>query len=149
MAIFSRNPMYSVLYIIVTLLSIAGHFLLLNAQFLAIVQFIVYTGAVMVLFLTVVMLLNLNEAIEPQKSTLVRMSGILVAGFFLILLIANISGADKMVTNVTTGSNIGMVKNLGKTLFKDYLLPFEVASVLFLSAMVGAVLLARKDTPKI
>ena len=76
MVVFSKNPIHSVLYLVITFFSIAGHYLLLNAQFLAVVHIVVYAGAIMVLFLYVLMLLNLNVSAEPVKKTWVKIAGV-------------------------------------------------------------------------
>src|ERR1700730_1324563 len=87
--VISKNPVFSVLWLIVTFFSISGHYILLNAQFLAVVNIIVYAGAIMVLFLFVIMLMNLNADVEPQKSRLVQLAGVLSGGaLFLVILAA-------------------------------------------------------------
>jgi len=147
MVVFSRNPVHSVLYLIVTFFAITGHYALLNAQFLAIVNFIVYAGAVMVLFLFVVMLLNLNAAIEPHKSTLLKFAAVFSGGLLLVVLAASVRGMESYKPDLAHfDPTIGEVKKLGKVLYTDYWLPFEISSILFLSAMVGAVLLGKKET---
>src|SRR3954464_2599854 len=83
MVVTSRNPVYSVLWLIVVFFAISGHYILLNAQFLAIVNLIVYAGAIMVLFLFVIMLMNLNSSTEPQKNSLIKLAGV-VAGCLLL-----------------------------------------------------------------
>src|SRR5215831_7230038 len=80
MVITSRNPVYSVLWLILTFFAISGHYILLNAQFLAIVNLIVYAGAIMVLFLFVIMLMNLNKTREPQKNKWLKMAGVIGGG---------------------------------------------------------------------
>jgi NADH-quinone oxidoreductase subunit J len=147
LVVFSRNAVYSVLYLIITLFSIAGHYVLLNAQFLAAVHVIVYAGAIMVLFLYVIMLLNLNEAVEPQKGTLQKIAATISAGTLLILLIGALKGTDAVVGELTP-SEMGYVKNLGQVLFTDYLLPFEITSILLLAAMIGAVMLGKPEKQK-
>jgi NADH-quinone oxidoreductase subunit J len=143
MMVFSKNPVHSVLYLIATFFSIAAHFIILNADFLAIVQIIVYTGAIMVLFLYVIMLLNLNSESEVSKSTIVKVAAALSAGLLFLVMVASFKESVALpVSEVVPG--LGSVKNLGKVLFSEYLLPFEATSVLFLSAMAGAVLLAKK-----
>jgi len=143
MMVFSKNPVHSVLYLIATFFSIAAHFIILNADFLAIVQIIVYTGAIMVLFLYVIMLLNLNKESEVSKPTLVRVAAAVSGGLLFLVMIASFKeSVDLQIIDVPDG--LGSVKNLGKVLFSEYLLPFEATSVLFLSAMAGAVLLAKK-----
>jgi len=145
LVIFTKNPVYSVLYLIATFFTFTIHYVLLNAQFLAIVNFIVYMGAILVLFLYVLMLLNLNKESEPMKSNLLKVAGV-IAGLCLLLTLA---GSLKLVhvsdPVLLKNPDIGLVKNLGKVLFRDFLLPFEVSSILLLAAMVGAVLLAKKD----
>lgn len=145
MMVFSKNPVHSVLYLVVTFFSIAGHYFLLNAQFLGVVHIIVYAGAIMVLFLYVIMMLNLNKEVEPIKSNIQKFIGVVSAGLLSLVLIATIKTTE--VNNSTSGisSEIGLVNNLGKTLFNEYLLPFELASILLLAAMVGAVFLSKKE----
>jgi NADH-quinone oxidoreductase subunit J len=146
MVVFARNPVHSVLYLIVTFFAITGHYALLNAQFLAIVNFIVYAGAIMVLFLFVVMLLNLNEAIEPHKSTIVKAAAVISGGLLLLVLAASMRGMENYQADMSHyDPHIGEVKNLGKVLYSQFLLPFEISAVLFLSAMVGAVMLGKKQ----
>lgn len=141
--ILSRNPVSSVLFLIATFFAVSGHYILMNAQFLAIVNIIVYAGAIMVLFLFVIMLMNLNADTEPQKNRLVQLAGVISGGIlFLVILAALKSSANNMLEQTST--DIGLIKNLGKTLFTKFVLPFEIASVLFLSAMIGAVVLGKK-----
>lgn len=148
MTIFTKNPVHSVLYLVITFFTLTIHYILLNAQFLAVVNFIVYMGAIMVLFLFVLMLLNLNKESEPMKSNLVKIIGA-IAGMCLI---ATLLGAFRVLEPsnemVAAHADIGLVKNLGKVLFNEFLLPFELSSVLLLTAMVGTVLLAKKDVKK-
>ncbi|MCC6447989.1 MAG: NADH-quinone oxidoreductase subunit J, partial [Chitinophagaceae bacterium] len=122
----------------------------MNAQFLAIVNIIVYAGAIMVLFLFVVMLMNLNADTEPQKNTLLQLAAVVSGGILLLVLIASfkslISGVETKQIDLAHGTNVGLIKELGTLLFTKYVFPFEVASVLFLSAMVGAVVLGKKDS---
>jgi NADH-quinone oxidoreductase subunit J len=141
----ARNPVNSVIALIVCFLSIAGHYILLNAQFLAMVQVIVYTGAIMVLFLFVIMLLNLNTSTEPQKSLLTRIAAVVSGGVFLLTLLAATRQGVEIAAANPADASVGLVGHVGKALFKDFLLPFEVSSVLFLSAMVGALMLGKKE----
>jgi NADH-quinone oxidoreductase subunit J len=145
MVVFSKNPVYSVLYLIITFFCIAGHYILLNAQFLAAVHVIVYAGAIMVLFLYVIMLLNLNEEAEPHKSTVLKITATICAGSLMIVLIGSLKGTEQMIQQQTADPTIGLVKNLGKVMFTDFLLPFEITSVLLLAAMVGAVMLGKRE----
>jgi NADH-quinone oxidoreductase subunit J len=144
MVVFSKNPVYSVLYLIITFFAIAGHYILLNAQFLAAVHVIVYAGAIMVLFLYVIMLLNLNTETEPHKSNFLKVAATVCAGLLLIVMVGSLKGSELLAKQAPT-SDVGLVKNLGKVLFQDFLLPFEIASVLLLAAMVGAVMLGKSE----
>lgn len=144
MVVFAKNPIHSVLYLIMTFFTFTVHYVLLNAQFLAVVNFIVYMGAIMVLFLFVLMLLNLNKESEPMKSNLIKFIAVIAGGCFVVTLV----GSMKSVTTSTLvlkDPSIGFVEALGKELFGPFMLPFELASILLLSAMVGAVLLTKKE----
>jgi NADH-quinone oxidoreductase subunit J len=146
MVVVSKNPVHSVLWLILVFFSISGHYILLNAQFLAIVNLIVYAGAIMVLFLFVIMLMNLNADTEPQKNKWLKMAGVIGGGTLLLVLVAALKDAD--LKNQLAGSGeggIGLIHNLGKVLFNEYVVPFEISSILFLSAMVGAVVIGKKD----
>lgn len=144
----ARSPVNSVIALIVCFLSIAGHYILLNAQFLAMVHVIVYTGAIMVLFLFVIMLLNLNRATEPRKALPTRIAAVISGGMLLLTLLAAVRhGLAVEPINPEFDPGVGLVRSVGRSLFNDFLLPFEVSSVLFLSAMVGAIMLARKEGP--
>jgi NADH-quinone oxidoreductase subunit J len=144
--VFSKNPVYSVLFLILTFFTLSGHYILLNAQFLAAVNIIVYAGAIMVLFLFVIMFLNLNKETEQHKSTLSKVAGVIAGGMLLVIMVAALKDAQLAGYNADTfDSQIGMVQNLGQVLFRNYLLPFELASILFLAAMVGAVMLGKRE----
>lgn len=146
MVITSKNPVHSVLWLILTFFAISGHYILLNAQFLAIVNIIVYAGAIMVLFLFVIMLMNLNQTTEPKKNRWVKLVGIIAGGCLLLVLVAALRETEIKLKNAEIVSgDIGLIKNLGKELFSTYVVPFEISSILFLSAMVGAVLIGKKD----
>ncbi len=145
MVVLSKNPIHSVLYLVLCFFTIAGHYVLLNAQFLAVVHVIVYSGAIMVLFLFVIMLLNLNKETEPHKSLWLKASAAVASGSLLVVMVASLKGASTIQSTNTFNPSIGLIENLGTTLFKDFLLPFEVSSVLLLAAMVGAVMLGKKS----
>jgi NADH-quinone oxidoreductase subunit J len=149
MVIFAKNPVHSVLYLIVTFFTFTIHYILLNAQFLAIVNFIVYMGAIMVLFLFVLMLLNLNEGSIGSKSNLLKMIGVIAGMCLIITLVGSAKILSASEPLVLQNQDLGLVKNLGKVLFSKFLLPFEVSSILLLSAMVGAVLLAKKEIKQV
>ena len=147
MVIFSKNPVYSVLWLIVTFFAISGHYILLNAQFLAIVNIIVYAGAIMVLFLFVIMLMNLNKETEPVKNRWLKLAGAAAGGCLLLVLVAALRNTElNGSTAMVGGGDIGLIKNLGRELFTTYVVPFEISSILFLSAMVGAVLIGKKES---
>ena len=99
----------------------------------------------MVLFLFTIMFLNLNAEIEPHKSVLLKGGAVASGGLLLLILVSSLKGAEGLPVNNAIDSQMGMVKNLGMVLYQDYLLPFELLSILFLSAMVGAVLLAKRE----
>ena len=147
MVLVSKNPVHSVLWLIAVFFAISGHYILLNAQFLAIVNLIVYAGAIMVLFLFVIMLMNLNAESEPRKHLRMKFAGVISGGCFLLVLISLVRQAPELTgkTVMMATGDIGLIKNLGKALFSDYVVPFEISSVLFLSAMVGAVVIGKKD----
>jgi NADH-quinone oxidoreductase subunit J len=141
---FSRNPVTSAMFLVLTIVSLAGLFVLLHAFFLAAVQVLVYAGAVMVLFLFVIMLLDLKE--EEQRK--IRRAGAIV-GFLTIaaiyaLFLRALSGG--IINAASPEPQLeGLTGSLGRALFTDYLLPFEVLSVLLLVAMVGVILLSKKE----
>ncbi len=147
MVLASKNPVHSVLWLIVVFFAISGHYILLNAQFLAIVNLIVYAGAIMVLFLFVIMLMNLNSSTEPQKNSLIKFAGVIAGGLLLFVMISAVRSAGEISRSQATMNEggIGLIENLGKVLFTEYVVPFEISSVLFLSAMVGAVVIGKKE----
>lgn len=140
---FSRNPVTSGMFLLLTILSMAGLFVLLHAFFLAVVQIIVYAGAVMVLFLFVIMLLDLKaEALRKIKFYGLFVGALSVGAIVVIFL--------KSLRTTAIGPNApasveGDVAELGKLLFTSYTLPFEVVSVLLLVAMIGVILLSKKN----
>ncbi|MCX6293689.1 MAG: NADH-quinone oxidoreductase subunit J [Sphingobacteriales bacterium] len=145
MMITSKNPVNSVLWLIVVFFAISGHYILLNAQFLAIVNIIVYAGAIMVLFLFVVMLMNLNAETEPIKNRRLQLIGVTSGGALMLIIVSAISKIDvEQLVQINAGDS-GLIKVLGMNLFKNYVLPFEISSVLFLSAMIGAVVIGKKE----
>jgi NADH-quinone oxidoreductase subunit J len=147
MVVINKNPVFSVLWLIVTFFTISGHYILLNAQFLAVVNIIVYAGAIMVLFLFVIMLMNLSKDTEPQKSKWLKLAGAVAGGCLLLILVAALRSTETRMAEVGTGS-IGLIQNLGQVLFTEYVVPFEIASILFLSAMVGAVVIGKREALK-
>jgi NADH-quinone oxidoreductase subunit J len=147
MVVASKSPVYSILFLILTFFAISGHYILLNAQFLAVVNVIVYAGAIMVLFLFVVMLMNLNAESEPhQKNKWLLYIGGISGGSVLLVIVAALKKtvATTQLVQMNNGE-VGLIKNLGIKLFTDYVFPFEISSVLFLSAMIGAVVISKKE----
>jgi NADH-quinone oxidoreductase subunit J len=140
---FTRNPVTSAMFLVLTIISMAGLFVLLNAFFLAAVQIMVYAGAVIVLFLFVIMLLDIHE-VEKRPvnyfSVAVGMLALLSIGGVLIKAIVT-SGVGDGLEAVTVGST----KKLGLSLFTDYVLPFEIMGVLLLVGMIGVILLSKKS----
>ena len=146
LTIYSRNPIHSAIYLVICFFSIAGHYLLFNAQFLAIVHVIVYSGAIMVLFLFTIMLMNLNREDEVHKPRITRLGAIVVFCLMSLVLIAIFMNSKPIVGEYdTSGNDFQSIKVLGKVLLNEYMVPFEFASVLLLVAMIGTVLLSKKE----
>ena len=145
MMLLSKNPVKSILWLIVVFFAISGHYVLLNAQFLAVVNIIVYAGAIMVLFLFVVMLMNLNAESEPAKNYRMQLIGVISGGSLLLILVSALMQMNTQQPVQMKIGDAGLIANLGKTLFTNYVVPFEISSVLFLSAMIGAVVIGKKD----
>jgi len=144
LTITRRNPVQSVLFLIVNFFCIALLYLGLHAQFLAIIQILVYAGAIMVLFLFVIMLLNLgDEKSLAEKSGYRKYVAIALAGAVLIQLLAFISGGVTGPVGTAT-ADFGTVEALGESLFRTYLIQFEATSVLLLAALVGVIVIAKK-----
>jgi NADH-quinone oxidoreductase subunit J len=143
---FSRNPVTSAMFLVLTIVALAGLFVLLHAYFLAAVQILVYAGAVMVLFLFVIMLLDLREEQRRAVRRLGLATGILAVGAIAAILLGAIrdTGAGSALPGRVLA---GTTEPLGRLLFVDYLLPFEILSLLLLVAMVGVILMSRKDLP--
>jgi len=147
MMVMQRNPVVSAIYLISNFFCIAALYLLLRAQFLAVIQIIVYTGAIMVLVVFVIMLLNLGDEQKlTEKFSIKKIIGTVLVFGFLLELLYLIGFSDSATTSSIhpDSVNIGTVENLGSALFGRFLLPFEMTSVLLLAAIVGAVVLAKK-----
>jgi NADH-quinone oxidoreductase subunit J len=144
-----RNPVYSAIFLIVTLFAFAGFFVLLNAPFVAAVHIIIYAGAIMVLFLFVIMLLNVKgDPVRERLKVTRRTLGLALVTLFLVevgaLIVTTYQMGDENAARVGLGQNlVGGTSVIGRSLFTTYLLPFEIASVLLLVGMVGAVILAK------
>jgi NADH-quinone oxidoreductase subunit J len=139
-----RHVLYSALSLIVMLASVAGLFVLLRAEMLAVIQIMVYTGAIMVLFVFVIMLLNVTTEEEtPDRLRWLKFIGI-PAGLFLLALVSS-SIWSQIPEGATTAALLGSPAAIGSSLFTEYLLPFEATSVLILIAIIGALVLAKRD----
>ncbi len=146
LTIFSRNPIHSALYLVICFFTIAGHYLLLNSQFLAIVHIIVYSGAIMILFLFTIMLMNLNKENEVHKPRITRLGAIVSFCLITVVLILVFINSKPIVGEyISTGEDYQSIKILGKVLLNEYMVPFEFASILLLVAMIGTVLLSKKE----
>ena len=145
MMLLSKNPVHSILWLIIVFFAISGHYILLNAQFLAVVNIIVYAGAIMVLFLFVVMLMNLNADTEPVKNYKLQLIGVVSGGGLLLVLVASVMKLQQSQPVQVKIGDDGLITNLGRSLFTNYVLPFEISVVLFLSAIIGAVIIGRKE----
>lgn len=144
--ILSRKPMHSVLALIVTFFSLSGIYVLLNAQFLAVVNIIVYAGAIMVLFLFVIMFLNLRQESNELRNTSMVLAAT-VSGLLLVLMLVAVfrKAYIEPVSPALFSSRTGMIEKLGDLLYKHYMLPFELVSVLFLVAISGAILIGKRE----
>jgi NADH-quinone oxidoreductase subunit J len=141
--IFSKNQAYSALFVILAFISLAGLFGLLDAPFIAVIQIIVYAGAIMILFLFVIMMINLREGIPPEKKRWTIGLSFMIAGVLIIELIFALKGFLSPAQTAVEGSP-GSPTDLGRLLFTKYLYPFEITSVLIIAALVGAMVLVKK-----
>jgi len=147
--IVAREPVHSALAVILVMMALAALYLLLGAEFIAAVQVIVYAGAVMVLFVFVIMLLNAGVEVRTNYSKIAKYVGVPL-GLFLLVEVAYRMSRSTIGATVANGagavnSNAVNTAELSKLLFRDYLFPFEVTSILVLIAIVGALVLAKKD----
>ncbi|MFZ2054486.1 MAG: NADH-quinone oxidoreductase subunit J [Candidatus Aminicenantales bacterium] len=141
--IFSRNQAHNALFLVLAFACLGGLFGLLDAPFIAAVQIIIYAGAIMVLFIFVIMMINLERGISPErKKWTLGLAGVL-AVFLLIELILAIRGAWSDL-GTTGGESVGSPTELGRLLFTDYLYPFEITSILIIAALVGAIVLVKR-----
>lgn len=146
LTVFSRSPIHSAIYLVICFFSMAGHYLLLNAQFLAIVHIIVYSGAIMILFLFTIMLMNLNKKNEVHKPRITRLGAIVSFCLVCLILIAIFINSKPIAGDyIATGEDYQSIQVLGKILLNEYMVPFEFASILLLVAMIGTVLLSKKE----
>ena len=142
----ARNPIHSVLALIATFFCLSGHYILMNAQFLAAVNIIVYAGGCMVLLLFTIMFLNLRREDEESKTNLTKMAAVVVGGILMVTMLLVFRAVQlPSVSEGNFDARTGLVEQLGILLYSDYLLPFELASILLLVAMVGAVMLGKRE----
>lgn len=139
MVVISRRPVYSILFLILCLYGIGALFLSQHSEFLAIVHLIIYAGAIMVLFLFIIMLMNLDEPEKLERSRFLKLIAICVTAGILVVIAAAALGTSE--TQAING--IASAKSIGYLLFTQYAAPFELSSILFLSAVVGVVLTAK------
>ncbi len=152
MVVTRRNPMYSALWLLVTLISMAGIYLLLNAEFVAAIQVIVYAGGVLILYVFVIMLVDLSsdEGPRPAFHKPLQIGAALVTATLIggIVLSITMGGVESLSRGgAAEGVAADSTKALARELFLTYLYPFEIASILLLAAMIGSVVLARRSTP--
>lgn len=142
--VVSRKAVYSALFLVLNFLAVAVIYLLLNAAFIAVIQVTVYAGAIMVLFLFVIMLLGSEQAAVgrdvPNQTWMAVVLGLALAG---LLVFAFINQGDLGTSLPAVGEGFGSPGSVGEALFKEYLIPFEITSILLLAAMVGAIVLTR------
>ena len=146
MVVLHKNPITSALFLVLAFCSLAGIYLLLHAEFLGMVQIVVYAGAIMVLFLFVIMYLNLQHDVEAGLQTAVRRGIGWLTGAALLLIGATLlrRGWSLGPANETQAdAELGNVVAIGKQLYSKYLFPFEITSILLLVAMVGVIVIAR------
>ncbi|HUN64849.1 MAG TPA: NADH-quinone oxidoreductase subunit J [Bacteroidota bacterium] len=142
-----RNPVKSVLFLIVNFFCLAVIYLLLRAQFIAIIEILVYAGAIMVLFLFVIMLLNMGteETRREGKQRRGLFAAFLGTAVFVEILVGLRLPTGEAESGISTSAGqMGTVESIGKTLYTGYIFPFEVTSLLLLAAMVGVIVLARR-----
>jgi NADH-quinone oxidoreductase subunit J len=144
LVILNRNPVTSAMCLVLCMSCLAGLFVLLQAFFLAAVQILVYAGAVMVLFLFVIMLLDLKEEVR-RRMNLARGALGLVAVLAVVAIVLNIIWTSNPGAKLAAPTLVGATAPLGQLLFKQFLLPFEVLSLLLLVAMLGVILLSKKE----
>lgn len=150
LVIVQRNPVASAIFLIINFFCLAGIYLMLNAQFIAIIQILVYAGAIMVLFLFVIMLLNLEKEKRPVvKHKLSKFLGV-VLGIVLLGLIGMIFNSALLEGSKGNYppekvAALGNTEVVGRLLFTEFLLPFEITSVLLLVAIIGAIVLAKRQ----
>ena len=142
--LFNRNPVYSALSLILNFFSIAGLYLSLQAEFLAVIQILVYAGAIMVLFLFVIMLLNLADEEKPKGLDVARGLAFILGIAFVIEMLIVFKGIP--TKEAPEAFTFGKVEEIGYALMTDYLFPFEMISIVLIAALVGAIVIAKKHS---
>ncbi|NDW19226.1 NADH-quinone oxidoreductase subunit J [Dysgonomonas sp. 216] len=146
LTVLSKNPVHSAVYMIICFFSISGHFLMLNALFLAVVNIVVYAGAIIVLLLFTLMLMNLSEQHEPKKKIISRIAAAVSACLMgVVLFAALLKSVPVIETYKSVGTDFQSVAVIGQVLLDEYFLPFEFASILLITAMIGAVLISKRE----
>lgn len=147
LTVLSKNPIHSAIWLVVSFFSIAGHYILLNAQFLGMVHIMVYSGAIMILMLFTIMLMNLNISNEIQKPLVTKIVATISFCLVGVLLLSIAMRANQTyeLTYSETGKDFQSVEVLGKILLNEYVVPFEMVAILLLLSMIGAVLISKKD----
>lgn len=142
----TKRPVRAAMSLVATMSFLAGLYALLNAHLIAVLQLIVYAGAIMVLFLFVIMLLNIEEKEGKLAKNVffIQVAGTVVVGILMVAMVVVMNRVGALVTVQEVAADFGTTKAVGWMLFTKYLLPFEIASVLLLAAIVGAVILAKR-----
>lgn len=144
MVVWNRNPMNSAIYLVATMLCLAGFYVLLNGGFIATIQVLVYAGAVVVLILFVIMMLNLQEDTLQREGSLSAWGILALIGLIVVIKIGNALSPQTSAALPATPDAFGTLQDVGTKLFGTYVLPFELTSILLLVAIIGAVVLARR-----
>jgi NADH-quinone oxidoreductase subunit J len=145
--IISKNQAYNALFLILAFACMGGFFALLEAPFIAAVQIIIYAGAIMILFIFVLMMINLKTGIGPEKKKWTIYFSFVIAAVLIVELIFSLKGSFALL-NTAPLEKMGSPTDLGRLLFTKYLYPFEITSILILAALVGAIVLVKKKDQK-
>lgn len=146
LTVLAKNPIHSAIYMIVCFFSIAGHFLMLNAQFLSVVHIIVYTGAIMILLLFTLMLMNLGDQHESTKKVATRITAAISGCLMAVVILATFLKANMvMESHKAADVDFQSVQIIGQVLLDEYMVPFEFASIMLIAAMIGAVLISKRE----
>ena len=141
--IITKDQAYNALFLIVAFVCMGGLFALLEAPFIAVVQIIIYAGAIMILFIFVVMMINLRKGLGPEKKKWTLVFAVMVAVVLVVELVLTVKGALEPISSAAV-ENLGSPTDLGRLLFTKYLYPFEITSILIIAALVGAIVLVKK-----